>query len=72
MLIVFLAGLAVGVALSVIAAVVIYNLPPPERTTAPVRYSAIGAGRAVDSSDFGKLPSDWSGDIWSPPGSQRR
>jgi hypothetical protein len=68
----FALGLLAGIALTVIAAIVVLNWPAPDRTHAPVRYSAIGACRAVDSSDFGKVPSDWSGSVWSPPGSSPR
>jgi hypothetical protein len=68
----FFAGLVAGIVLAVVAAVIVLRWPTSERTHAPVRYSAIGAGRAVDTGSDGKFPADWDGAIWSPPGSQRR
>lgn len=54
-----------GFATAVVAAIAFMNWPAPERAAAPVRYSAIGAGSVVDSSGFGRAPSDWN-PIWNP------
>jgi hypothetical protein len=46
-LLLFAAGVAVGIVGTVIAGVVIINLPPPKRDREPVHFSAIGAGRSM-------------------------
>jgi hypothetical protein len=65
MFIAFIAGIAVGFVLAVAIGVVIARWPIPERTQAPVSFTAIGAGRAVDTNSVGKLPEDWQ-PIWNP------
>jgi hypothetical protein len=69
----FAAGTLVGIVISVIAAVIILNLPPPKREHAPVIYSANACpGRTMTSNRYGRFPGDFEGAVWSPPGSQRR
>jgi hypothetical protein len=51
-LLLFLAGLAVGIIATVTAGVVIINRPLPERERPPVSYSAICAGCARSPEDL--------------------
>jgi len=43
----FIAGFAAGIIGTIIAGIVIINLPPPKRDRDPVHFSAIGAGRSM-------------------------
>jgi hypothetical protein len=68
----FFAGIIAGYLLAIATGLAIVHRPLPERKAPPVRYGAIGAGRAVDTGRYGKFPGDWDGAIWSPPGSEHR
>ena len=43
----FIAGIAVGIVGTVIAGAVIITLPPPKREREPAHFSAIGSGRSM-------------------------
>jgi hypothetical protein len=46
----FCAGAVAGILATVIAGLVVINLPPPERERAPISYGAICAGSTLDTS----------------------
>ena len=43
----FIAGFAAGIIGTIIAGIVIINLPPPKRDRDPVHFSAISSGRSM-------------------------
>ena len=53
MLVTFLAGLCTGIALAVIAAVIVWNWPAPARSEAPRYIAVAGAGRVHDRDGSG-------------------
>jgi hypothetical protein len=57
-------ALGSAIALAVVGYLVMVNWPEPKRE--PVCYSAIGAGRPIDTKDFGKFPGDFGGAVWPP------
>jgi hypothetical protein len=44
---IFIAGLVVGIVSTIGVGVAIVNLPPPKREREPVHFSAVGSGRSM-------------------------
>jgi hypothetical protein len=68
-LLLFAAGLIVGIIATLAAGIAVMRMPPPKRSEPPKYFACVGDGPVLhpDSSAHGAAPHDWSGPIWNPP-----